>query len=290
MRRETGAVARGPLNKNSRGGISHTMRTLALTALFLFLSATAHAEPELSSDAAIDRQITLPGTSDGTATGITISTGDRIRFSATGTVATQPQFPGSSGGPDGNGSPCTAECLLPSASFGALIGKIGSGPWFLIGRQRNVTATRSGALLLAVNDTVFDDNEGQYRVAVHVDTAAASCVPNATTLCLAQNRFRVQVSWRTAQGQTGAGRVISTKTAESGLFWFFSSTKWELLVNVLNGCSANNRYWVFAAATTNVQYTVRVTDTRTGTVKEYAHAQGAPALSVMDTNAFATCP
>jgi hypothetical protein len=66
-----------------------------------------------------------------------------------------------------------------------------------------VTATRSGALVLAVNDTIFDDNEGQYRVAVHVDTSAPPCAPNATTLCLAQNRFRVQVSWRTAQGQTG---------------------------------------------------------------------------------------
>ena len=144
--------------------------------------------------------------------------------------------------------------------------------------------------MLAVNDTIFDDNEGQYRVAVHVDVPAPSCVANATTLCLAQNRFRVQVSWRTTQGQTGAGKVISTKTAESGVFWFFNSTKWELLVNVVNGCSANNRYWVFAAATTNVQYTVRVTDTRTGAVKEYVHAQGAPVLSVTDTNAFATCP
>jgi hypothetical protein len=266
------------------------MRPLALTVLFLFLSATAHAEPELSFDAAIDRQITLPGTSNGTATGLTISTGDRIRFSATGTVDTQPLFPGSRGGPDGNGSPCTGECLLPSASFGALIGKIGSGPWFLIGQLRNVTATRSGALVLAVNDTVFDDNEGQYRVAVHIDTSAPPCAPNATTLCLAQNRFRVQVSWRNAQGQIVAGRVVSTKTAESGLFWFSSSTKWDLLVNVLNSCSANNRYWVFAAATTNVQYTVRVTDTRTGAVKEYVHAQDAPALSVMDIYAFATCP
>jgi hypothetical protein len=55
-------------------------------------------------------------------------------------------------------------------------------------------------------------------------------------------------------------------------------------------CSTNNRYWVFAAATTNVQYTVRVTDTTTGAVKEYTHAQGAPALSAMDTSAFATCP
>ena len=110
------------------------MRTLAFTALFLFLSATAHAEPELFSDAAIDRQITVPGTSNGTATGINISTGDLIRFSASGTVDTQPEFPGSSGGPNGNGSPCTGECPFPSASFGALIGKIGSGPWFLIGR------------------------------------------------------------------------------------------------------------------------------------------------------------
>lgn len=119
---------------------------------------------------------------------------------------------------------------------------------FLIGRQRNVTATRSGALLLAVNDTVFDDNEGQYRVAVHV-------APPPLRACRTRPP---SVSPRTVSVSRHPGGPRRGRRASAGSSppkppsrdWFFSSTKWELLVNVLNGCSANNRYWVFAAATT----------------------------------------
>jgi hypothetical protein len=58
-------------------------------------------------------------------------------------------------------------------------------------------------------------------------------------------------------------------------------------------------YWVFFAATTNVEFTTRVTDTLTGFVKtygksgetiEYNNPLGQPANAVTDTTAFATCP
>jgi hypothetical protein len=99
----------------------------------------------------------------------------------------------------------------------------------------------------------------------------------------------VKVDWKRPGGETGQGQAIKY-TADSGLFWFFSSDNIELLVKVITGCPLSNTYWVFAAATTNVEYTMTVTDTKTGKVKTYLNPQGVSAAAITDTNAFATCP
>ena len=116
------------------------------------------------------------------------------------------------------------------------------------------------------------------------------CVPSATEMCLDDNRFRVEVEWQDPDGNVGSGQVVPTESPNSGLMWFFSSENWEMLIKVLNGCSINNRYWVFSAATTNVQYTLRVTDTMTGAVSVYNNPPGTAADAITDTGAFDTCP
>jgi len=63
-----------------------------------------------------------------------------------------------------------------------------------------------------------------------------------------------------------------------------------MLVKVLTGCKINDRYWVFAAATTNVEYTLRVTDTEMDVSKEYFNPLGQASPAITDTSAFATCP
>jgi hypothetical protein len=109
-------------------------------------------------------------------------------------------------------------------------------------------------------------------------------------LCLNGGRFRVEVSWRDFQGGTGQARVAPCGSADSGLLWFFSEDNWEMLVKVLDGCGLNSHYWVFAAATTNVEYTLRVTDTLTQVVEEWQNPLGTSSPAVTDTEAFATCP
>ena len=59
---------------------------------------------------------------------------------------------------------------------------------------------------------------------------------------------------------------------------------------MIDGCGFNNRYWVFAAGTTNVAYTLTVTDTKTGRVVRYENPLGQRSPAVTDINAFATCP
>jgi predicted esterase len=119
--------------------------------------------------------------------------------------------------------------------------------------------------------------------------AGSTCVPTATILCLNRGRFRVQVHWD-ANGSSGEGMVVPGASADSGLFWFFSPENWELMVKVLDGCALNQRYWVFAAATTNVHYVLMVTDTATGGVARYENPAGKPAAATTDTGAFPTCP
>jgi len=119
--------------------------------------------------------------------------------------------------------------------------------------------------------------------------ASGGCAAGASSLCLNRGRFRVEVSW-TANGTSGAGTVVPGASADSGLFWFFGADNWELMVKVLDGCTVNQRYWVFAAATTNVHYVLTVTDTANGRVVRYENPAGRAAAATTDTNAFDTCP
>ena len=124
------------------------------------------------------------------------------------------------------------------------------------------------------------------------DSGSGTChhAPSATQLHLLGGRFRAEVTWRDFAGRTGVGSVVSFAADRSGLFWFFAPDNWELLIKVIDGCSLNDRYWVFSAATTNVEYTLIVTDTMTGQVKRYDNPLGRSAAAVTDTNAFASCP
>ncbi|MDQ2980541.1 MAG: hypothetical protein M3R62_15130, partial [Acidobacteriota bacterium] len=97
-------------------------------------------------------------------------------------------------------------------------------------------------------------------------SAAAPCVSGPTTLCLNNQRFKVEVRWKDFQGNTGAGQAISL-TGDTGYFWFFSSSNVELVVKVLDGRGINSSFWLFYGALSTVEYTMTVTDSVTGSVK-----------------------
>jgi pimeloyl-ACP methyl ester carboxylesterase len=116
-----------------------------------------------------------------------------------------------------------------------------------------------------------------------------ACTPGPSTLCLGGGRFKVEVAWKDFQGNTGQGAVVPGASDASGLFWFFAPDNWELLVKVLDGCALNGHHWVFSAATTTVQYTLKVTDTRTGEVATWTNPLGGSPPAVTDTNALSGC-
>ena len=117
----------------------------------------------------------------------------------------------------------------------------------------------------------------------------AGCTPSETRLCLTGERFAVTVAWRDAEGATGSAQLVPHGSDDSGLLWFFEPDNWEMLVKVLDGCGINDRFWVFAAATTDVEYTLRVEDTASGEVRDYFNPLGTASPALADTDAFATC-
>jgi len=119
--------------------------------------------------------------------------------------------------------------------------------------------------------------------------AGAPCLASPTSTCLQRGRFQVSLSWKDFLGNTGDAEVLPVGSQDSGLFWFFQPNNWEALVKVLDGCAINNRFWVFAAATTNVEYTLRVSDSVTGQTREYHNPLGVKSPAITDVQAFSTC-
>jgi photosystem II stability/assembly factor-like uncharacterized protein len=113
-------------------------------------------------------------------------------------------------------------------------------------------------------------------------TAGALCVPAADTLCAADSRFAVRVTWSLpglANQSAGAVPLFGS----TGAFWFFTPQITELTVKVLDGRTLNGHFWVFLGGLSGVAYTATVTDTATGASKQYAHPAGTVG-SVADTS------
>ncbi|MCP5065246.1 MAG: hypothetical protein GY946_01655 [bacterium] len=141
--------------------------------------------------------------------------------------------------------------------------------------SRAVTGTVDvyGLMGLLQNPRVFSiDLESSAAALMERETFV--CIPSSTAACLS-GRFRVQVK----RGSTYSP-VVSAGW-ESATFYFFSSSNWEVLVKVLNGCSVNSKYWVFAAGATTQSYTIEILDVATSATKTYG-AQ----CPVADTTAF----
>ena len=144
------------------------------------------------------------------------------------------------------------------------------------------------------------DNHGAGQDAVAMDdffygepqSLQAGCAADATTLCLNGGRFKVQVTFRLppppppAPPQQPLGQASAVgMTGDTGVFYFFTPNNLELMVKVVDGRAVNNRFWVFIGATSNVEYTVTVTDLATGSPRIYTNPQGT-LTSYADLNAF----
>ena len=118
----------------------------------------------------------------------------------------------------------------------------------------------------------------------------------ADFLCL--GRFQVEVEWDDGAGSTGRG-MAERLTARTGDFWFFHPANIEVVVKVLDGCSINGHYWVFAVGLTDVAVTMTVRDLRSGSPyagvptsgleRTWSSAGGTAFGPIADVTAFATC-
>jgi hypothetical protein len=80
-------------------------------------------------------------------------------------------------------------------------------------------------------------------------------------------------------------KLPAAAVPEAGYFWFFDANNVDLTVRVLDARFINGKFWVFAAALTNVEYTLQVVDTQTDVTRTYPNPPGHLTI-VVDTNAF----
>jgi hypothetical protein len=114
------------------------------------------------------------------STGISVTDGDQLEFSASGTWYCGLGWTGPDGGPNKD-----ANSPVPSAGLCALVGMIGDDPTpfvgccFFVGSTNQITATRSGMLYLGSNDSLgkcdgvnpgscYNDNQGVVSVWITV--------------------------------------------------------------------------------------------------------------------------
>jgi ELWxxDGT repeat protein len=114
---------------------------------------------------------------------------------------------------------------------------------------------------------------------------------DADTLCLQQDRFRIQVRWRDQRtGRVGSGTALPFQGSDrTGMFWFFDAANIELIVKVLNGGPINGFHWVFYGALSEVEYWITVTDAVAGTSRTYRNPPG-EICGRGDTAAFPSQP
>lgn len=110
--------------------------------------------------------VTVSATQRWTPTGIAIRQGETLTITADGEIRIGPS-PDDRATPDGIvNQRFDSNAPIPRTLAGALIGRIGSGQPFGIGRNMKVPAPASGALFLGINDSNVADNDGSFQVTI----------------------------------------------------------------------------------------------------------------------------
>jgi choice-of-anchor B domain-containing protein len=101
--------------------------------------------------------------------------------------------------------------------------------------------------------------------------AVGSCKPGRNRLCLNHRRFQVELDWRN-QYDLSSGRGIAIPISDAtGSFAYTDPRNVELLVKALD---FGDRILVIWGALSNLEYTLRVTDTTSGAVETYTNPAG----------------
>ncbi len=101
--------------------------------------------------------------------------------------------------------------------------------------------------------------------------AGGPCKPGRNTICLMKNRFRAEVVWQNQfDGSSGVGLALP-QTDVTGFFSFGDPKNIELLVKMLD---FGGTVKLFYGQLTNLQFTLTVTDTRSGVTNTYRNTTG----------------
>jgi hypothetical protein len=129
---------------------------LLLAVLSLRLAAQVMT-PEGTARTTVTVEATFPWVDSG----LTVRKGERLSFEARGTIRWGKK-PDQVAGPEGHGA------KAGKLGVGGLIGRVGvTGKPFPIGTTRTpLTMPQSGKLFLGINDFIFKDNAGSFKVTI----------------------------------------------------------------------------------------------------------------------------
>ena len=129
---------------------------------------------------------------------------------------------------------------------------------------------------------------GTFRRGLRGSIGTGVCVEGDTTLCLSDGRFAVTASWSDGRGESGSANAGAI-TGDTGYFWFFDDDNLEIVLKVLDACTINQRFWMFAGGLTDVEVDLTVTDTQTGLTGDAGNPPSTPFAPIQDTALFDTC-
>jgi hypothetical protein len=187
------------------------------------------------------------------------------------------------------GDPSNVELLVKILDFGDVV-KVFWGQLTNLRYNLEVTDTRTGQIQNYTNTAgdcggIDQDFANSLLPAPALKSplaAAATCRPGPSTLCLLKSRFAVEVDWRNpANGTSGVGGAAALSNV-TGTFTFGDRSNVELMVKMLD---FGNRIALFWGALSDLDYTLKVTDTSTGVVKTYRSTAGR-LCGGLDNNAF----
>lgn len=112
--------------------------------------------------------VKLPASACWMDSNVTVSTGQMISITATGTINTWDGNDISFNNP--NGQPenicLDAKCPLLNAGYGTLVGRVEDQQPFRVGETTEFTAPKSGRLFFTVNDWECTDNSGEFDLVI----------------------------------------------------------------------------------------------------------------------------
>ncbi|MGE5233129.1 MAG: hypothetical protein ACM3OB_03385 [Acidobacteriota bacterium] len=194
--------------------------------------------------------------------------------------------------------PGSGTCASPAFPFGVGGGFGVTAVGTLTDTGVTVTAPPGfGRMVLQLID-LKDPAGGSLRIYyddfVFAPTSTAPCTASPSTLCTdrvpGDYRFETRVHYSSpSRGLDGDGHAVSLDLVgmnQGGAFWFFAAGNPEMLIKVLDGCTLNDHYWIFMAATTDVGFTVTVRDSVTGGIVSHANPDRTAAIPVQATSAL----
>jgi|CXWL01.1.fsa_nt_gi plastocyanin len=189
------------------------------------------------------------------------------------------------------------ELIVKTLDFGDVI-KIFYGQLTNLHFVLTVTDTTTGAVKVYQNgpndcgdidQAAFPSKSRRWQdkwVSRHAEAGhgkAGTCVPTATRLCLLDQRFAVEVTWRNQfNGESGSG-ARATINNLVGTFSFTDPANVELMTKALD--FGGGRILFIYGALSDLEYTITLTDTTTGDSKTY-HNPGGTFCGGLDNDAF----